>query len=854
MREHFEIPTFEEITVDVAGSRYFSVLDASRGFWQIELTKEASILTTFATPFGRFRFLRLPFGLSSAPEIFHRKFSEIFGDIRGVKIYIDDIIIYAKTEEEHDAILSKVLTRARECGIKFNKNKCQFRVTEVKYVGHILTKEGIKADPDKVEAIKRIPVPTNVQELSRFMGMVTYLARFIPNLSNKNSNLRNLLKKNNQWLWTEQHTREFNDLKGLLGSTPVLQYFDRNKPIVLSVDASKNGLGAVLLQEGGPVAYASKSLSDSQQRYAQIEKEMLAIAFGCQRFYQYLYACDFVVESDHKPLEIIFKKPLERCPLRLQRLRITLQNYTFKVVYKPGSKLYVADTLSRASYNDTTCDINEEEINAQIHLINYYDISPKKYEQIKFETERDEELLNLKEVVRQGWPDCKRKLRPLVAQYWMFRDELVEIEGIVFRGNRVVIPKSLRKDTIDKLHYNHMGIEKTILRATELVFWPGMNKEITDVVNNCPACLKFQNANQEETLVNREIPKYPWYSVAADLFHLDGEEYLLLVDTYSKFPEFFCLGTNTTHNRVIETIESVFARHGKPKILYSGNDVQFVNSHFQLFLKNWEIEHRTSSPRNPKSNGFIERHVQTIKKLLKKALFDGKNKYLTLLEYRNTPLGRGIPSPAQLLFGRRLQGVVPMKEDLLKPEFVKCNYEQILKDKQYKQKVYHDRYARDLRPLVVGDLVMIHIDDKVWEPGKVVAIDKNRVKTYMVKLNCNNRIYVRNRKYLRRFDVDNFPAENCYEEIFDHYYSSKQKPNSVVTVDNNSNECDTESIRHTPCSTHDQQGQSNTNNENGQRQAIQKTVKPKAENTEEQHSVTRSGRVSRKPAYFKDYV
>lgn len=192
------------------------------------------------------------------------------------------------------------MIRAREKGIKFNDKKLQIAEEQVKYMGHIITAVGIKADPDKVEAINWIPSPKNVAELSRFLGMITYLAKYIPNLSSMNTNLRKL-KKDVHWIWTEAHQKEFDTLKLALSKSPVLQFYDKRKPITLSVDSF--GMGAVILQDGKPVAYASKSLSETQQRYAQIEKEMLAIVFGCQRFHQYLYGKEFLVETNHRPLK-----------------------------------------------------------------------------------------------------------------------------------------------------------------------------------------------------------------------------------------------------------------------------------------------------------------------------------------------------------------------------------------------------------------------------------------------------------------------------------------------------------------------------------------------------------------------
>jgi hypothetical protein len=490
LREHYKLPTFDELTREMKGSKYFSVLDANKGFWQIELTEAASRLTTFATPFGRYRFLRLPFGISNAPEIFHRIFSQLFEGIPGCTIYIDDIIIHTKTREEHDEVLLKVLEKAREAGVKFNKDKCKFYQTKVKYTGHIFSERGISPDPNRVEAIKQIKTPRNAKELSRFMGVITYVSRFIPNLAQRTKNMRQLMKRDIEWLWTDEHEKEFNDLKKALIESPILQFFDSDAEIILSVDSSKDGMGAVILQNQAPIAYASKSLTECQQGYAQIEKELLAITFGCQKFHQYLYGKRFVVETDHKPLETIFKKPLSKCPLRLQRLRITLQNYDIEVRYKPGKHLYLADALSRAHYDDKDCIINENDIQAQIDLIQLSDgISPKRKEIIIAETNVDSELIELKKVIKEGWPIMKSSLNDQVKPYWSIRDELTEINGLILKGNQIVIPKALRQEMLNRLHYVHLGLEKTMLKAKEYIYWPLMQSQLKNKIENCESCL-----------------------------------------------------------------------------------------------------------------------------------------------------------------------------------------------------------------------------------------------------------------------------------------------------------------------------------------------------------------------------
>lgn len=265
--------------------------------------------------------------------------------------------------------------------------------------------------------------------------------------------------------------------------------------------------------------------------------------------------------------------------------------------------------------------------------------------------------------IKEGWPEKRSKVSELVAPYWFCRYELVEVNGIIFKGEQIVIPSIMRLDMLERLHYNHMVIEKTKLRTRELIFWPGIEKDISEKVKNCPACLTYHNSQRSEPLLNRELPNIPWTSVDADLFHYQGLSYLLIVDLYSKYPEICSLNRDTTHENVVKHVKSVFSRHGKPQIFYSDNGPQFVNKNFHDFLSTWEIQHITSTPTYPQSNGFVERHIQTIKNLLKKTLFEDKDLYLTLLEYRNTPIAYNIPSPAQLLFGH-----LPIPEKRLQPQ------------------------------------------------------------------------------------------------------------------------------------------------------------------------------------------
>ena len=273
-RAHYPMKTIDDVVTRMPNAKVFSALDANSGFWQIALHPDSWDLCTFNTPFGRYCFKRLPFGIKSAPEIFQQVMSGIFDDLEGVEVVMDDILVWGETVEQHDERLERVLLRAKENNIKFNRSKCKFRVNEVSYLGHLLTENGVKADPGKVLCIQNIETPNNVKSLQRFLGMVTYLSRFIPNFSQAAAPLRELLEKDVSWHWEAQHEESFNLLKLSLTRAPVLKYFDLKSPICLSVDASSYGLGATLIQSGRPISYAGRSLTKSEKNYVQIERDV----------------------------------------------------------------------------------------------------------------------------------------------------------------------------------------------------------------------------------------------------------------------------------------------------------------------------------------------------------------------------------------------------------------------------------------------------------------------------------------------------------------------------------------------------------------------------------------------------
>lgn len=297
-------------------------------------------------------------------------------------------------------------------------------MSSLPYIGHVLTADGLKPDPQKIRALQEMPAPTNVAGVRRLLGMVNYLARFLPNLAEKCTRFRRLTQQDVMWQWGDGEETDFKRLKDELTTAPVLRYFDERLPVTVQSDASGEGLGAVLLQQGQPVAYASRALTSAETRYAQIEKELLGIIFGLERFHQYTYGRqDIVAETDHKPLEAISRKPLHLAPKRLQRMLLRLQAYTPEVRYKKGSEMFVADALSRAYLNDddtTKDDPDVRQFHEELEAIRMTAMAPltdKTIADVREATAGDTDLQTIARFVQQGWPESRSETTSSLRPY-----------------------------------------------------------------------------------------------------------------------------------------------------------------------------------------------------------------------------------------------------------------------------------------------------------------------------------------------------------------------------------------------------------------------------------------------------
>ena len=736
LREVHPMPKVDETLAQLAGARLFSKLDANSGFWQIPLSETSRHLTTFLTPFGRYCFNKLPFGISSAPEHFQKRMSKILQGLEGVVCQVDDVLIFGKDALEHDERLMKALERIAESGVTLNEAKCKFGQDRIEFLGHVIDQNGISASPEKVAALVEMKPPTNVTGLRRFLGMANQLGKFSQQLAELSKPLRDLLSTNNDWIWGPEQDKAFLAVKEELAKPTTLALYDPAASTKVAADASSFGLGAVLLQQNQqhmwkPIAFASRSLTQTEHYYATIEKEALAITWACEKFASYIVGMKFHIETDHKPLiPQLSCKHLDSLPPRILRFRLRLNRFNYSIQYVPGKQMYTADALSRSpvALPGSQSIKFQEELEFYVEAVTtYLPASKDTLDCYRRAQEADAICSTIKEFSESRWP-ARYAVSTEIRPYWTERGKFSVASGLLLYGSRIVVPEAIRKEALEKLHQGHQGIQRCKIRAASSVWWPGINKDVTEVVRGCPKCVEHSSP-QREPMIPSLLPKYPWQKIASDLFILDGNTYLLVVDYFSRYPEVTKL-SSTTSQCIITALQSIFSRHGIPEIMMSDNGHQFSSQEMKKFAEHYDFIHVTSSPLFPQSNGLVERMVKTVKQLLKKS----PDPFLALLSYRSTPFPWCGLSPAELLMGRRIRSSLPQVPQKFVPTWT------FLKEFQTRDRKFKKQQTRNYnRRHRVRPLPQIADDSPVWSKtadsqteGKVITAT-NAPRSYIVE-------------------------------------------------------------------------------------------------------------------------
>lgn len=763
-RPVFQMPTLSEQLHKLCHAKCFSLVDVREGFLHVPLDEESSLMTTMHTSYGRYRWLRLPFGISSAPEEFQKRLMSAIEGLDGVLCIADDILVFGEgtnhqeAETDHDRRLVALMERCSEKNIKLNQSKLQFKLKQVKFMGNIMTDQGMQADPDKIAAITAMAPPRNKAGVQRFVGMANYLSPYCPNLSTTIRPLTQLTQSDTPFMWAKAQDDAFKKAKHLISTAPVLPYYDLNKPVTLQVDASDEGVGGALLQPNSdghlqPVAFTSNSLNATEQRYSQIEKECLAICNAFGKFDHWLYGkSDIEVHTDHQPLETICKKPLHKAPARLQKMLMRLQRYHFTIKYKKGTSLHLADTLSRAALPTpvharvTGFEVFRTELTEESDTHNPR-LTETTESRLRAETRKDEHLSKLMTTIVQGWPDDRNQVPQTLRAYWTYRDELTIDNGLIYKGAQVMIPQSMQAEMLHKIHANHLGHESNIRMAREVLFWPGMRQAIFDMCNSCSNCAQYGSQSPKEPMRSLPIPTLPWQIVSQDIFMYKQQAYLVTVCHFSDWIEVDEL-EDTSATTVINKTKVHFARFGIPNICHTDNGAQFTSKEYMDFASQFGFTHTTSSPYHSQGNGRAEAAVKVSKSMLKKS----DDLQTALLNYRNTPPKGHTYSPAQRMMSRRTRTTLPTHDHLLEPTPINRDVVSAeIKFKRIASKAHYDKTAGpEHKTINIGEYVYARPPTTKpghpWAYGRVT--DQRRSRSYTIE--TPNSTIQRNRIHIRR--------------------------------------------------------------------------------------------------------
>ncbi|XP_048003061.1 uncharacterized protein K02A2.6-like [Leguminivora glycinivorella] len=619
--DRYPLPRIDDLLVKLNGGDKFSKIDLSQAYAQFPLD-DTKKFTTINTHKGLFQYNRLVYGLASSPGIFQRKLEQMFADLPTVGVYLDDVIITAKNDDDHLKILCQVFDRLLKYGLKIKKEKCTFFADSVTYLGFVISREGVSACSSKVEVINKMSSPQNVSELRSFLGMIMYYAKFVKNLSTILSPLYELLKKDVRFVWSKACQAAFEEIKRKLQSSEVLAHYSSELPLVLTTDASSTGVAAVIAHRTPagerPVAYASRVLSSAERHYSQIEKEALAIIYGVQKFHQYLYGRKFLLKTDHKPLVTIFGDKAgipTMAASRLQRWAVIMSGYHFDIEYV-RSEDNGADALSRLITG------SDRKVRSEITYLNYVqNFLPITSTDIKKATSKDPILVKVMMYIASGWPAyCDdENLKP----YHTRRNELYMEAGCILWGYRIIVPSVFQSKILQELHVGHVGMVKMKSTARSYVWWPGIDAAVERVCRECAACVAESSAPPRAPPKPWPYITEPWTRLHVDfLGPIENESFFVIVDSTTKWIEIFRMPRTTTSS-VIKVLCETFSRFGLPRSIVSDNGPQFCSAQYDQFLQSNGIKKILTPTYHPASNGAAENAVKLCKKAIKKAKREG---------------------------------------------------------------------------------------------------------------------------------------------------------------------------------------------------------------------------------------
>lgn len=792
IRDAYSLPRIDETLELLGGASWFSSLDLSSGYWQCELREEDKQKTAFTVgPLGFYECNRMAFGLTNAPATFQRLMELALGPdvyLNFALVYLDDIIVHSQDFASHLQRLDAVFGKLRTANLKLKPSKCEFFKQELKYLGHVVSKQGISPDPEKVTVLKSWPSPKSVEELRSFLGFVGYYRRFCKDFSRVAKPLHEMLgnKAASGFQWTSEHETAFRRLISQCAEAPVLAYADFKKPFSIHVDASRDGLGAVLYQtiDGveRPVAFASRSVSKTEKNYPAHRLEFLAMKWAItDKFADYLHNAKFAVWTDNNPLTYVMTSA--KLDATTQRWVAALANYDFTIHYKPGSANKEADALSRIHWPTMSEDVVSAVItavltedpmcvslgcSANVHVV--ADDAIGKSVDWKSKQKKDA-VLRTAYILARGGRVNRRKLSSEEKAFYWHRKHLTVKDGVMYRKSgtelRLILPRDARAQAIKQCHddLGHLGRDKTVDVLRQRFFWPKMNTEISQYVTNCTVCLKAKARPDRAPLVNITTSQ-PLELVCTDYLTVepDGKySILVMTDHFTRFSV-----AVPTRNQTAKTTADALLKHfilpfGMPSRLHSDQGRNFESKIIRTLCQALGITRSRTTPYHPAGNGAAERFNQSLISMLR-TLDDAKKRHWrehlgTLVHAYNTSWCSATGySPYYLMFGRHPKLPIDLAfglrtssdESSTVPEYVqKCQsrfkeaykvaQETISKEHGYRKKTYDTRVRGAC--LDKGDLVLIKKNvrttkiDPFWENDQFEVLERPdpSVPVYKVK-------------------------------------------------------------------------------------------------------------------------
>jgi hypothetical protein len=762
-RVRYPTKTMEDLIYTVNGAVKITKLDVRKAFHQMKIASRCRQHTVITTHCGLFRYKRLHMGISSASEEFTECIRKILEGIPGQTNITDDILVFGRTDEEHDECLVKVLARLEEYGITLNCDKCEFGKRELTFFGLRLSANGIAPTESRCQALRNAAPPTNVKELRSLLGVVQFSARFIKDTCTITQPLWHLTKKDVKWNWTSEHDKALDKLKEAI-SQKHMAFFDKKWNTELIVDASPVGLGAVLTQtnpnnpkERKIICFASRLLSETERGYSQCEKEALAAVWACEKFWLYLIGSKFKLITDNRAVQLIFNNSASRPPARIERWALRLTQFDFEIVHRPGNS-NVADYFSRqpvlSQESFAKAEKLEKYINAVAEMARPYALSRH---ELEAETNRDPELQALKTAIteRREFPKSLEHYKPIACELCQTSN------GLVLRGDRIVVPKSLQKRVIELAHQGHQGIVKTKALIRSKVWFTGIDKAVEDTITHCKICQANASSTSYAPLLPSKMPEGPWQQVSGDFFGPmpDGTYYFVNHDEYSRWPAVDRI-RSTSFEKAKEILDKLFAMIGVPIRYKTDNGPPFNSYMFAEYAKQQGFIHAKVTPRWPRANAEVERFMKNLGRVLRAAKINGKNTdeelNAFLKAYRETPHSTTKVAPAALLFGFSRTSGIPQIETLnfrkLKElhEFARENDEHA----KAKMKQNFDQRMRVREPQIkVGARVLLKVEqrkkaDPIWDPVPFIV---TAIKGTLVTAQRDERQVTRNVSFFKPY-------------------------------------------------------------------------------------------------------